>query len=120
MKKQNYRKRADALIQLIGVANNSTCLVCGNRCEVMHHYIKKSQSTKLRYCWDNLVPLCNSCHCKHHVTGDPRIVEIILQKKGQAWADNLHAHKTGGKSTEAFFREMYEMLLLMSVDIPMD
>jgi 5-methylcytosine-specific restriction endonuclease McrA len=110
-KKIDYRKKADRLIQEIGVANNAQCLVCGARCEVMHHYVPKSLSTNLRYCWSNLIPLCNGCHFKHHKQGDPTIMEIVVKKKGQDWADFLNSHRSGAKSNEVFFRYKYEELL---------
>lgn len=45
----------------------------------------------MRLRWDerNLVPLCRKCHCQHHLSGDPAIVEAILRVKGFKWFDEL-------------------------------
>jgi len=59
----------------------------------MHHYIQKKQSLKLRWDERNLIPLCKSCHCKHHIAGDPHINEVILRKKGFEWANELEEER---------------------------
>lgn len=69
---------------------NQKCLVCGKRAELQHHFIEKSLSAGLRFELNNLIPLCHSCHFRHHQVGDSQIVAVILRKKGQKWADNLN------------------------------
>ena len=83
----SLQKKADHLLQLKFVANNPTCIVCGDKTNCGHHVIYKSQSAYLRYSMDNLVPLCMSCHCKHHQSGDSEILKAILQEKGFDWYD---------------------------------
>lgn len=89
MKQKALKKKLDRLLQLKHVPLNPKCLVCGDRTSEMHHYIKKSHSNNLRYDKNNIVPLCKVCHCKHHISGDPRIHQVILKKKGHAWAEKL-------------------------------
>ncbi len=61
------------------------CFVCQSKADVMHHFIPQSQSAFLRYDERNLIPLCNSCHFRHHCTSDPTIHGIIQIKKGEMW-----------------------------------
>jgi len=70
-----------------------TCIACGKRAEVYHHYIPKSQSTYLRYEKKNLIPLCNSCHFKIHKVSDPEIVRTIQKKNGEEWCDWIKEHR---------------------------
>lgn len=83
------KDKMDRLLQKIQVPRNPKCIVCGEPTSEMHHYIEKKKSLYLRWDERNLVPLCRPCHCKHHFSGDPRIVQTILQVKGNAWADEL-------------------------------
>jgi hypothetical protein len=94
--KARLTDKADALTQKVYVSKYKHCLVCGERCEVVHHYIQKRQSNNTRYLEANLVPLCNSCHYKHHTLGDSFIQHEIERKMGTDWADNLQIarHKT--------------------------
>lgn len=82
-------KELDRLIQKKYVQLNPRCITCGGSTSEMHHYIQKSQSMFLRWAERNLVPLCRACHCKHHISGDPRIHQMILLIKGHEWADEL-------------------------------
>ena len=88
-KKSRLKKQLDKLMQEKLLPKNPRCLVCGNPTSEMHHYIEKSKSLYLRWNPKNLVPLCRQCHCKHHFSGDPRIVQEIVRKKGHQWADEL-------------------------------
>ena len=44
------------------------CEICGEPFELSHHYIAKSQSTKLRFDEENLILVCSKCHFKIHKT----------------------------------------------------
>lgn len=79
----------DQLMQKIGQRDNPKCLVCGRQCQVMHHFVPKSVSARLRYDWDNLIPLCNGCHMRLHQSGDPEYELTIIEKKGKIWYDKL-------------------------------
>lgn len=108
-KLQSLKKKLDRLIQEKYVPINPRCLVCGEKTNCMHHFIQKSQSLFLRWDVRNLVPLCSKCHCKHHVTGDPAIVESIIFQKGFAWFDELERDRRKVfKVNVAILKEMIE------------
>ena len=56
----------------------------------MHHLIPKSVSAKLRYDWENLIPLTNKQHCRLHASDDLDIVTRIIKLRGGLdWYENL-------------------------------
>jgi hypothetical protein len=65
-KLSTVRNKCDALLTPIIKKMHPACYLCKRPTEVAHHHYHKSQSTRLRYELDNLVPLCNSCHVKLH------------------------------------------------------
>lgn len=91
--RKRLRDELDRLVQDILAPFHEECIVCSGRTHAMHHYIQKNQSLYLRWDVRNLVPLCMSCHCKHHKGGDPRIHQVILMRKGHQWADSLEADR---------------------------
>jgi len=101
------QNKLDRLIQQYYVPQYDKCIVCGNPCEVMHHYVQKKQSTYLRYDPKNLINLCHRCHCKHHQAGDPTIVATIAKKKGDGWLDWIESHRhTVVKRNLAYLEEL--------------
>lgn len=95
-------KENDKLLQEINRKKNKKCECCGKECQVAHHWIEKSRSARLRYDWENIIPLCNACHFKIHnifgnnVVGGVDIAEVIIKKRGKAWKtrmDNI-GHET--------------------------
>ncbi len=112
-----WRSRADDLMQDIERTMYDRCLVCGGPNEVGHHYQTKQSSSYLRYDFRNLVPLCNSCHFKHHIMFDPYIVKTIINKKGKSWADEIERDrrkpmKTGIAYYQDKCQEFEEILTL--------
>ena len=91
--------KADRLLQDYYRTLALDCLVCGNRSDIVHHFVEKSQSAGLRYEPLNLCPLCRSCHARHHLAGDPEIVGTIIKKKGQAWYNKLIKLRLSTKGT---------------------
>lgn len=84
------QKDCDTRMQQIGTQLNPKCEVCGKPVSCMHHFFPKSVSSALRYDWDNLIPICNGCHNRHHQANDPRIHETIRQKRGgDVWYERL-------------------------------
>jgi hypothetical protein len=77
--------KADKVLQDYYRTFGLPCLVCGDGADVMHHFILKSHSNNLRFDKLNLIPLCNSCHYKHHRCGDSTIHGIIQSVKGELW-----------------------------------
>lgn len=92
-KKSRLKKKLDRLIQDKCGDIYRTCLVCGQPADCMHHYIRKSQSLFLRYDLRNLIPICSRCHTLHHKSGDPRIHQEVIRKKGHEWADELEVDR---------------------------
>lgn len=105
------RRRADKLLQQVFMKDHPMCLCCPSPACNGHHYIYKSQSANLRYDLKNLVPLCAKCHMRHHFSGDPRIVQVILEKMGKKWADDLQARRRIlRKINKTYLREVIEEL----------
>jgi len=92
-KKQLLKKELDKLIQQKYVPLHKHCLICTRPVSCMHHYIQKSQSLWLRWDERNLIPICAYHHCLHHQSGDPRVHQEILKKKGHKWADELEKER---------------------------
>jgi len=87
-----YRKKADKAMQEWGRRTYSKCLICGGKLSCLHHYFPKSTSAGLRYDKDNLIPICQGCHFRHH-NGDPRIQNAINEIKGKEWLTRLAKKK---------------------------
>ena len=102
-----YRKKADKLLQELGRETYDRCLVCGGEYSCLHHYCYKSQSTALRYDWENCVPLCISCHHKIHAGKNDTIPGLISIIKGEKWLRDLEKKRKEGAG-EYFSRSWYE------------
>lgn len=87
------RTKADKLLQSKRVLLNPSCFVCGGTTSEMHHFVPKGRSNNLRYYEKNLIPLCRSCHARHHLSGDPEIHAKILFKMGEKWFDDLQVRR---------------------------
>ena len=108
---KTLRNRADKLFHQAILKKHPNCLICGKPANCAHHYIPKSQSNNLRYDLDNGIPICMGCHLRHHQAGDPRIAEIILEKKGKRWAESLHAkRRIICKMNKGYLTEVIEKL----------
>jgi len=55
----------------------------------IHHYYPKRIYNIVRYDLDNGIPLCRSCHFRHHHLGDPLIHNEVIIKKGKRWFNRL-------------------------------
>lgn len=84
-----YRNKADKKLQNVGREIYKECYVCGGEYSCLHHFITKGRSSRLRYDWDNLIPICHHCHSLHHSFGDAKIHAIIQKKKGNNWLNEL-------------------------------
>ena len=92
-KLSTIRNKADALLTPIVKAVNPYCLLCKqNKTEVAHHHIHKSQSTRLRYEFKNLINLCNACHFKLH-QNESFWASKIIQINGIEWFNRLEQMK---------------------------
>jgi hypothetical protein len=87
------QKKADKLYQIQLIKLKPFSVISGDPTEVIHHWIRKSQSNNLRYDIKNGVPLTNKEHCQHHLSGDPDVVAQIIKTNGQEWHDDLQKRR---------------------------
>ena len=65
------------------------CMFCNQEANTCHHFIRQSRSNYLRCDSRNLIPICQSCHCRLH-NGFESIMSLQLRKMlGDEWADGL-------------------------------
>lgn len=108
-----YQKKADRLLQELGRMLYKNCSVCGGEYSCLHHFIKKSQSTALRYDMENMVNICNRCHCGIHQGKNDVITAHIVLSKGQDWLNRLEEKKregAGGYYSRSWYEEKIEYL----------
>jgi 5-methylcytosine-specific restriction endonuclease McrA len=106
-----WRKECDRRLQIKGMKEFPKCEVCGKPAYCMHHFFPKSVSSKLRYDFDNLIPVCQGCHMRHHQAGDPKIHETVKRKRGQSWYDVLEKKsREYNKVNIGMYKYIYEML----------
>jgi len=116
---KRMRKKADAILQEINRVEHEHCETCGERNEVGHHFIRKRACADLRYDFENIVPLCTSCHTKHHMDS-PCLNVAITRIRGDAWHDRLerlrleaHGRLNTSEQTKTnigYYLEIIEML----------
>lgn len=110
-KLSTIRTKADNLLTPIIILLLPRCLLCGHDTEVAHHHVHKSKSTRLRYDFDNLIPLCGSCHFKLH-QNESYWASKIVEIKGVEWFIKLA--RTGQEIVKAdvhYFIKHHEELL---------
>jgi 5-methylcytosine-specific restriction endonuclease McrA len=66
------------------------CENCGKRFELMHHFIEKSKSARLRFEDSNLIFLCHGCHALHHHFGDQRVMAKVIEQRGLKWLKKIN------------------------------
>lgn len=107
-----WQRECDSLQQEINRLMYPDCEVCGKAMTTGHHFFPKSTSARLRYEFDNLIPICNGCHMQHHQAGNPRIHATIIKKRGKEWyelMDNLSREKV--QVTVGYYRTIKSNLL---------
>ena len=106
------QKECDTLMQEVGKLKYPRSLISDFPTNVMHHYVPKSVSSRLRYDWDNLIPLTNGEHNRLHQAGDPEITNRILAKKGGLdWSQSIRAKgREYHKVNIAMYREVKQRL----------
>ena len=90
------------------------CMVCGGEYTCLHHYMPKSRSLALRWDQKNAIPICNSCHFKHH-KGDPSIHAIVFGLHGFGWHKSLmskcnEVYKPGIKELEKLIKDLEKLI----------
>ena len=92
IKLSTLRNKCDKALQEAVRRVYSDCMVCGGTLSCAHHYFPKSTASCLRYDWENLIPICQGCHFRHH-NGDPTIHNKVNEVKGRDWCINLEIKK---------------------------
>lgn len=106
-----WQRKCDSRLQEKGRELYSKCEVCGKPMSCLHHFYPRRVSARLRYDWDNLIPICNGCHMRHHQAGDPKIHGTVIKKRGQAWYDILLSKSRESIKVDKFYYEyVWEML----------
>lgn len=107
-----WQKNCDTLMQQKYTALYPRCEVCGKPVSCMHHFFPKSVSARLRYEKDNLIPICQGCHSRHHQAGDPRIHAVIIEKRGgMRWYRTLLRKKNEEVRVNiGYYKQIYEEL----------
>lgn len=79
----------DKKMQIYGKQLFPKSILSGEPTQVMHHFFPKSVCARLRYDWDNLIPLTNGEHMRLHQSGDPSYEMRIKEAKGDKWYESL-------------------------------
>ena len=116
--RKTLRNKADKLFQEWGVMRYKHCLVCGKPMDCLHHFVTKGGSTTLRYDEDNGIPICASCHHRHHIGQDPTITITIREKMGDEWYARIKEKKNVQTSTtlgfyKSIIEDLEEQLLIL-------
>lgn len=114
---KKYQKEADRLFQEIGRKIYTDCLVCGRPVSCLHHFVKRSQSTALRYNMKNAIPLCVKCHCSIHQGLNDMVVGQIVMIKGVDWLAELESEKRRGLGLKygiVWYKEQVKRLRLIN------
>lgn len=116
---KTLRNKADSLLTQIVKEKYPRCLLCNQETQVAHHFIKKSESSRLRYYLPNLIPLCNHCHLalhSHESLYSGRIIAI----KGLDWFNDLEGKKREIIKVDRYFYEQHIENLKKTINnIPM-
>ena len=108
---KGLKKKADKLYQIRLIEQKPVSIISGQATEVIHHFIRKSQSANLRYDYANGVPLTNKEHCQHHLSGDPSIVADIIKAYGREWYEDLQTRRRiDFKMNKTTLKEVIEKL----------
>jgi hypothetical protein len=58
-----------------------------------HHWVRKAQSLYLRYDFNNVIPVCMSCHCKIHQAQDSTLEAEFVLAQGRSWFSEMLERK---------------------------
>lgn len=86
-----YKKASTAMqnyYRQIGGACFGDGTGCTGRMEVIHHHFHWGQSVALRFEERNFVPLCHSCHCAFHKSGNHTIKTNYEREMRDAWGSD--------------------------------
>lgn len=101
---KTLRNKTDKLLTPWICGKQKRCLLCPNTCQVAHHHVHKSSSSRLRYEEKNLINLCSSCHFKLH-QNESYWASKIIEIKGVEWFKELDKLKHEIVKTDRYFYE---------------
>ena len=105
------QSKCDKALQLEGKRRYKECEICGKPINCLHHFFPKSVSARLRYEWDNLIPICMGCHFQHHSSYNPSIHATVIEKRGLDWYNGLNTIKREYvKTNVAYYEEKLKEL----------
>ena len=99
------RNKADRLLQELGRKVYTNCEICGKPMDCMHHFYGKGSSSPLRYCWENLIPICTSCHVKIELRKSHELTARIVLGRGEDWLNELSRKQHVYLKTDRFYYE---------------
>ena len=106
---KQLQSKADKALQTKGRKEFSKCEICGEPIHCLHHFFTTASSARLRYEWENMIPVCRSCHFSHHQKFDPHINVTILRVRGFDWYDNLvEIKKESIKTNRVYYNNILE------------
>lgn len=119
------QRKCDSLLTPIIKIKTPLCEACSQPTQVAHHFIEKSRSNRLRYDFDNLIALCNQCHCKIHnrfgnsVVGGLDVADKIRERRGEDWYENIKIKGREIVKTDiTWYEDNYKRLGEMIYKIP--
>ena len=65
------------------------CEGCRGKMELVHHFILKSNSNRLRFEKINLIPICKICHGTVHGFRSEIMNADIIMKRGKDWLEQI-------------------------------
>lgn len=89
-KKRRLKEKAVKIATEQMLAEYPNCLLCPNKADTCHHFIRQSQSNYLRCDKRNLIPICQKCHYLWHHGGKAEVMTLrLVQRFGDEWRDGL-------------------------------
>ena len=104
-KAAKLQSQADRLFQVGMLEKYPRSVISGQIAQVIHHFIPKSVSNRLRYDEKNGISLTNAEHCRLHQSPDPEIESRIIQIKGKKWLDYILKSKHQLIKTDVVYYE---------------
>jgi len=88
-KKARLRGKADHLLQETIRQEHQFCECCNKPISCGHHFFTKGSCSALRYNFDNIIPVCASCHLKFHSKFSSEMIGETIERRGIEWFNKL-------------------------------
>lgn len=106
-----WRRKCDKAMQIKGQEMFPKSLLSGHPTQVMHHFVPKSVCARLRYEWDNLIPLTHGEHLRLHQSGDLDYEQRIIEIKGPEWYEKIRKMRREEiKVNVEYYKEVFSSL----------